>query len=160
MHLAIRGPPDVFYHETAVGPCKHTLFNPSAAFSCLKPNRNSPSPPKGGALLLWCALFREGAEDNRRTLSAKRQQHGRGKGRVNTKAVVNEGVNGPPAALAYQLQEKSQEMLEEPLRPRLPASRIPMKKSDTRAAYQRLLSLPHFSAHRSTNAKPDRLRRR
>lgn len=76
------------------------LFNPSAAFSCLKTSRNSPSPPKGGALLLQCALFREGAEDNRRTLSAKRQQHGRGKGRANTKAVVNEGVNGPglPAA--------------------------------------------------------------
>lgn len=84
-------------------------------------------------------------------LSAKRQQHKKGKGRVNTKAIVNDGRNIPskhwPTRWGRDLQEKSQKMLEEPLHPRLPACRIPMKNSDTHAAYQRLLSF-HSPQHK------------
>lgn len=94
----------------------------------------------------------------------KRNYTKRGKGTfIYKKKFVNWELsaiaNHCPNRQGWDLEEKSQDRLEEPLHPTLPACRIPMKNNNTQAAYQSILSFPHISTDRSANSKPDRCER-
>ncbi len=142
-----------------------------AAFIHIKPNCNSGHLPKGGAVLLQCtsSLFKERLswkqQGGGRVGPIKRNYTTRGKLTVFIwkKRNVNWGLSGIanhcPNRQQWDLEEKRQGRLGEPLHPTLPVCRIPMKKDNMQAAYQSILSFPHISLTTAQTAKPDRWER-
>lgn len=165
-------PPNLSYHETAsVHPhthCRKSAYQAlHAAFSHLKPTVFHNISQKvvlcySGALPCCFEKAELSITGGSKCCTYWKKYTKRGKGTVfiYRKTFVNRGLSGIanhcPNRQWWDLEEKRHGRLEEPLHPTLPVCRIPMKNSNTQAAYQSILSFPHIS---STNSKPDRWER-